>query len=187
MLELGKSQSWTRALKQVAGVTRMDSKPLMDYFSVLYDWLKLENQKNNRQPGWSNTQDPCKEADNVSSTVVTLLLSCSSQDSSSITATESHPQVLGLQCRSFLSLVRLIQIHCMPTMYVRLLWHIWKYSYLISNMTILNVVIYDTVLLAFLYHISAFIWLTTLKCHHHFNTVRTAVAVTSPLAPQRVK
>ncbi|XP_012675889.2 angiotensin-converting enzyme 2-like [Clupea harengus] len=58
MLELGKSQSWTRALEQVAGVTRMDSKPLMDYFSVLYDWLKEENQKNNRKPGWKSSHDP---------------------------------------------------------------------------------------------------------------------------------
>ncbi|XP_048108405.1 angiotensin-converting enzyme 2-like isoform X1 [Alosa alosa] len=58
MLELGKSQSWTRALEQVAGVTRMDSKPLMDYFSVLYDWLKVENQKHNRNPGWKSSQDP---------------------------------------------------------------------------------------------------------------------------------
>ncbi|KAL2089517.1 hypothetical protein ACEWY4_014205 [Coilia grayii] len=57
MLELGKSQSWTRALEQVAGVTRMDSKPLMDYFSVLHDWLVQENRKHNRKPGWRTSQD----------------------------------------------------------------------------------------------------------------------------------
>ena len=72
MLELGKSQSWTRALEQVAGVTRMDSKPLMDYFSVLYDWLKEENQKNNRKPGWKSSHDPCKAADSIPITVVSV-------------------------------------------------------------------------------------------------------------------
>ncbi|XP_063056336.1 angiotensin-converting enzyme 2-like [Engraulis encrasicolus] len=57
MLELGKSKSWTRALEQVSGETRMNSKPLMDYFSVLHDWLVEENRKNNRVPGWKNSQD----------------------------------------------------------------------------------------------------------------------------------
>ncbi|KAG9339507.1 hypothetical protein JZ751_023649, partial [Albula glossodonta] len=52
MLELGKSKSWTRALEQISGATRMDSKPLLQYFSVLYDWLKNENQKNNNKPQW---------------------------------------------------------------------------------------------------------------------------------------
>ncbi|XP_072527329.1 angiotensin-converting enzyme 2 [Salminus brasiliensis] len=58
MLELGRSKSWTRALEQVCGDTKMDAKPLLDYFSTLYDWLKDENQKNNRQTGWSVDVDP---------------------------------------------------------------------------------------------------------------------------------
>lgn len=60
MLELGKSQSWTRALEQVSGVTRMDSKPLLEYFSDLHTWLQEENRKNNRFPGWNAAADPCK-------------------------------------------------------------------------------------------------------------------------------
>ncbi|XP_048835406.1 angiotensin-converting enzyme 2 isoform X1 [Brienomyrus brachyistius] len=63
MLELGKSKSWTRALEQVSGVTRMDSKPLLEYFSVLQTWLQEENRKNNRFPGWNVATDPySKEA-----------------------------------------------------------------------------------------------------------------------------
>uniref|UniRef100_A0A3B3STC4 Angiotensin-converting enzyme n=1 Tax=Paramormyrops kingsleyae TaxID=1676925 RepID=A0A3B3STC4_9TELE len=63
MLELGKSKSWTRALEQVSGVTRMDSKPLLEYFRDLHIWLQEENRKNNRFPGWNVAADPySKEA-----------------------------------------------------------------------------------------------------------------------------
>ncbi|XP_062845892.1 angiotensin-converting enzyme 2 [Trichomycterus rosablanca] len=58
MLELGRSRSWTRSLEEISGDTRMDSQPLLNYFSTLYDWLKVENQKNNWQPGWDVTVDP---------------------------------------------------------------------------------------------------------------------------------
>uniref|UniRef100_A0A8B9H8F6 Angiotensin-converting enzyme n=1 Tax=Astyanax mexicanus TaxID=7994 RepID=A0A8B9H8F6_ASTMX len=58
MLELGRSKSWTRALEQVCGDTRMDARPLLSYFSTLYEWLKEENQKNNRAIGWSLSDDP---------------------------------------------------------------------------------------------------------------------------------
>uniref|UniRef100_A0A8C9VMT2 Angiotensin-converting enzyme n=1 Tax=Scleropages formosus TaxID=113540 RepID=A0A8C9VMT2_SCLFO len=58
MLELGKSKSWTRAMEEISGVTRMDSKPLLEYFSELYSWLQEDNRKNNRQPGWKTTEDP---------------------------------------------------------------------------------------------------------------------------------
>ncbi|KAI4875043.1 hypothetical protein NFI96_001343 [Prochilodus magdalenae] len=58
MLELGRAKSWTRALEQVSGQTRMDSRPLLDYFNTLYNWLVEENQKNNRQPGWNVAIDP---------------------------------------------------------------------------------------------------------------------------------
>lgn len=60
MLELGRSKSWTWALEEISGDTRMDSQPLLNYFSKLYEWLKEENQKNNRQPGWKAALDPCK-------------------------------------------------------------------------------------------------------------------------------
>ncbi|RXN26547.1 angiotensin-converting enzyme 2 [Labeo rohita] len=58
MLELGRSMSWTRALEEVAGTTKIDSKPLLNYFSTLMDWLKVENQNNNRVPGWNVSINP---------------------------------------------------------------------------------------------------------------------------------
>ncbi|KAK3528365.1 hypothetical protein QTP86_034135 [Hemibagrus guttatus] len=61
MLELGRSKSWTRALEDISGDTRMDSQPLLSYFSTLYEWLKAENQNNNRQPGWNAAIDPYSE------------------------------------------------------------------------------------------------------------------------------
>lgn len=61
MLELGRSQSWTRALETISGDTRMDAGPLLDYFQKLYDWLVEENKKNNRLVGWKTTVDPYSE------------------------------------------------------------------------------------------------------------------------------
>ncbi|KAJ8378725.1 hypothetical protein AAFF_G00237030 [Aldrovandia affinis] len=58
MLELGKSEPWTKVLEQMSGVTRMDSKPLLEYFSTLFNWLKEENKKNNNKPGWRKAVDP---------------------------------------------------------------------------------------------------------------------------------
>ncbi|XP_060767555.1 angiotensin-converting enzyme 2 isoform X1 [Neoarius graeffei] len=61
MLELGRSKSWTQALEDISGHTRMDSRPLLDYFNKLYNWLQVENQKHNRQPGWNVAIDPYSE------------------------------------------------------------------------------------------------------------------------------
>ncbi|KAE8297480.1 Angiotensin-converting enzyme 2 [Larimichthys crocea] len=58
MLELGRSQSWTRALHVISNDTRMNAGPLMDYFQKLYDWLKVENKKHNRTVGWKTNIDP---------------------------------------------------------------------------------------------------------------------------------
>ncbi|XDV51495.1 hypothetical protein PO909_020360 [Leuciscus waleckii] len=58
MLELGRSVSWTRALEDIAGTRRIDSQPLLHYFSTLMEWLKQENQKNNRVPGWNVNINP---------------------------------------------------------------------------------------------------------------------------------
>ncbi|XP_070690202.1 angiotensin-converting enzyme 2 [Pempheris klunzingeri] len=58
MLELGRSQSWTRALRTISGDIRMDAQPLLDYFQKLHVWLKEENQKNNRTVGWETEVDP---------------------------------------------------------------------------------------------------------------------------------
>lgn len=60
MLELGRSQSWTKALQTISGDTRMNAKPLLDYFQKLHDWLKNDNMKNNRTVGWRTDIDPCE-------------------------------------------------------------------------------------------------------------------------------
>uniref|UniRef100_A0A671WUU0 Angiotensin-converting enzyme n=1 Tax=Sparus aurata TaxID=8175 RepID=A0A671WUU0_SPAAU len=59
MLELGRSQSWTKALHTISGDTRMDARPLLDYFQKLHDWLKADNAKHNRMVGWNPEISPC--------------------------------------------------------------------------------------------------------------------------------
>ncbi|XP_056134356.1 angiotensin-converting enzyme 2 [Lampris incognitus] len=61
MLEMGRSKSWTRALKIISGDAKMNAGPLMDYFSKLHEWLVLENRKNHRTVGWKTTRDPYSE------------------------------------------------------------------------------------------------------------------------------
>ncbi|XP_063068775.1 angiotensin-converting enzyme 2 [Engraulis encrasicolus] len=61
MLELGRSTSWTKALEQISGETKMNSQPLLDYFQDLHDWLKKDNDANNRLRGWDHTIDPYSE------------------------------------------------------------------------------------------------------------------------------
>ncbi|XP_028257888.1 angiotensin-converting enzyme 2 isoform X2 [Parambassis ranga] len=58
MLELGRSKSWTRALKTISGDARMDAGPLLDYFQKLHDFLKTQNAMNNRRVGWNAAIDP---------------------------------------------------------------------------------------------------------------------------------
>ncbi|KAK2853827.1 hypothetical protein Q5P01_006488 [Channa striata] len=58
MLELGRSQSWTRALHTISGNAKMDAQPLLDYFQKLSVWLKAQNEKHNRTVGWKTTVDP---------------------------------------------------------------------------------------------------------------------------------
>ncbi|XP_075934093.1 angiotensin-converting enzyme 2 [Anarhichas minor] len=58
MLELGRSQSWTRALHTISGDFKMDARPLLDYFQKLHDWLQAENKKHNRNVGWKTAIDP---------------------------------------------------------------------------------------------------------------------------------
>ncbi|XP_051797280.1 angiotensin-converting enzyme 2 isoform X1 [Acanthochromis polyacanthus] len=61
MLEMGRSQSWTRALQTIAGDVKMDAGPLLDYFQELHDWLKVENQNHKRTVGWRTDRDPFSE------------------------------------------------------------------------------------------------------------------------------
>ncbi|XP_060924594.1 angiotensin-converting enzyme 2 [Limanda limanda] len=58
MLELGRSQSWTRALHTISGDVKMDAQPLLDYFATLHQWLKADNKKHNRMVGWQPAVDP---------------------------------------------------------------------------------------------------------------------------------
>ncbi|XP_078415661.1 angiotensin-converting enzyme 2 [Cetorhinus maximus] len=58
MLKLGKSQSWTRALKQVTGETKMNAAPLLKYFQPLTDWLEKNNAEAGRTIGWDTTWSP---------------------------------------------------------------------------------------------------------------------------------
>ncbi|XP_068174496.1 angiotensin-converting enzyme 2 [Antennarius striatus] len=58
MLELGRSQSWTRALQNISGDVNMDAQPLLDYFQKLYEWLVAENKKNNRVVEWKTDRSP---------------------------------------------------------------------------------------------------------------------------------
>lgn len=60
MLELGRSRSWTRALEEISGETKMNSQPLLEYFKDLHEWLKNENDANNRTRGWDTSIDPCE-------------------------------------------------------------------------------------------------------------------------------
>ena len=60
MLTLGRSTSWTRALEGISGDVKMDAGPLLEYFKTLYDWLVLENKKENRRVGWEKDIDSCE-------------------------------------------------------------------------------------------------------------------------------
>ncbi|RXM32683.1 Angiotensin-converting enzyme 2 [Acipenser ruthenus] len=61
MLQLGKSESWTKALQSITKETRMNAQPLLDYFSELHEWLKNENTIHNRKIGWDSKWDPYSE------------------------------------------------------------------------------------------------------------------------------
>jgi len=52
MLELGASQPWPVALKEVTGTEAMDAKAVLDYFAPLKTWLDEQNRAANRQCGW---------------------------------------------------------------------------------------------------------------------------------------
>ncbi|MFV0594354.1 M2 family metallopeptidase [Shewanella sp.] len=52
MLELGSSQPWPVALKEVTGTEAMDAKAVLDYFAPLKIWLDEQNTAANRQCGW---------------------------------------------------------------------------------------------------------------------------------------
>lgn len=50
MLKLGSSQPWQHAMEKLTGQRKMDVGPLIEYFSPLLEWLKIQNQ--NESGGW---------------------------------------------------------------------------------------------------------------------------------------
>lgn len=62
MLELGQSQPWPAALKQMTGEDRLDASAMVEYFQPLFDWLKQQNK--GLTPGWTVAADPMKAAQN---------------------------------------------------------------------------------------------------------------------------
>lgn len=50
LLELGRSQPWPVALQTLTGTSRLDARPMLDYFSPLQAWLDEQNQ--GRSCGW---------------------------------------------------------------------------------------------------------------------------------------
>lgn len=52
MLELGSSQPWPIALKEITGTETMDASAVLDYFAPLKTWLDEQNSAAQRQCGW---------------------------------------------------------------------------------------------------------------------------------------
>lgn len=50
MLKIGSSQPWQHAMEKLTGQRKMDVGPLIEYFSPLLEWLKIQNQ--NESGGW---------------------------------------------------------------------------------------------------------------------------------------
>ncbi|XP_055997291.1 uncharacterized protein LOC130047084 isoform X2 [Ostrea edulis] len=50
MLKLGSSLPWQQAMEKLTGQRKMDVGPLIEYFSPLLEWLKVQNQ--NETGGW---------------------------------------------------------------------------------------------------------------------------------------
>ncbi|XP_051840426.1 angiotensin-converting enzyme 2 [Antechinus flavipes] len=59
MLNLGKSEPWTKALENVVGKKTMDAGPLLTYFNPLLTWLKEQNRGTSVgwNPAWSPYND----------------------------------------------------------------------------------------------------------------------------------
>ncbi|XP_023320479.1 angiotensin-converting enzyme 2 [Eurytemora carolleeae] len=53
MLNLGASVPWPKALKKLTGTEKMSTKPILEFFQPLQEWLKEENMKNGDRVGWN--------------------------------------------------------------------------------------------------------------------------------------
>lgn len=54
MLELGKSVPWKDALEKLTGSPKLSSKPLLDYFKPLEDWLDEHRKQNGYKVDWED-------------------------------------------------------------------------------------------------------------------------------------
>jgi len=48
----GSSVPWPAVLKEMTGTDQLDSKPMLDYFKPLYDWLLKQNLTETTTPKW---------------------------------------------------------------------------------------------------------------------------------------
>lgn len=55
MLELGKSVPWKEALEKLTGSPKLSSKPLLDYFKPLEDWLDEHRKQNDYKVDWEES------------------------------------------------------------------------------------------------------------------------------------
>ena len=58
LLKLGNSEPWDVAMVAMTGQSKMDARPLMDFFKPLHDWLVKENTAH--VIGWSELCPPGK-------------------------------------------------------------------------------------------------------------------------------
>jgi len=54
-LEVGASKPWPEILQILTGSSRLDVKPMLEYFQPLYNWLRHDNEKNKEYLGWNVT------------------------------------------------------------------------------------------------------------------------------------
>jgi hypothetical protein len=52
MLALGSSLPWTEALKELTGTEKMSTRPILEFFEPLHEWLQEVNAKNGEVVGW---------------------------------------------------------------------------------------------------------------------------------------
>ena len=53
MMQMGSSRPWPDALEVLTGYREMSTKPLLNYFRPLQEWLEKENKRNGDIIGWS--------------------------------------------------------------------------------------------------------------------------------------
>ena len=53
MMQMGSSRPWPDALEALTGYREMSTKPLLNYFRPLQEWLEKENERNGDVIGWS--------------------------------------------------------------------------------------------------------------------------------------